>query len=151
MKEIAARELGHRPFQDDQEALALCRGFLATTLPKPAWTHRAHLTIGLWHLNEYGLAESRTRVPAAIRRYNAAVGTLDTPTSGYHETITQLYLSLIDRFRAARAPTGFAEAANALYLEWGDRKVPLMFYSEERLWSVAARAGWIEPDQAPLP
>jgi hypothetical protein len=143
--------LGHRPFHHDREALELCAAFLDTTLPKAAWTHRAHLTVGLWHLVEFGLAESRIRVPVAIRRYNAAVGTEDTPTSGYHETITQLYLSVIDRFRLESEPAGFGHWANLLYERLGDRKLPLLFYSEDRLWSVEARTTWVAPDKGPAP
>jgi hypothetical protein len=32
----------------------------------------------------------------------------------------------------------------------GDKAWPLTFWSRERLFSVAARRGWVEPDLAPL-
>ena len=32
-----------------------------------------------------------------------------------------------------------------------DRTLPLSYYSESRLMSSAARAGWVEPDLKPLP
>jgi hypothetical protein len=38
------------------------------------------------------------------------------------------------------------ELAAALIAEHGDRGLPLRFYSRERLFSIEARPGWIEPD-----
>jgi hypothetical protein len=33
----------------------------------------------------------------------------------------------------------------------GDNRAPLDYYSPERLMSVEARRGWVEPDLTPLP
>jgi hypothetical protein len=86
-------------------------------------------------------------MPPAIRRHNAHVGTLDTATSGYHETITQLYLTLIDGFvRAWAQPTDYEAMAAALCEALDDRRIPLRFYTETRLRSAEARATWLEPD-----
>ena len=35
--------------------------------------------------------------------------------------------------------------------ETGSRNWPLRFYSRERLFSVEARRGFVQPDRAPLP
>ena len=44
------------------------------------------------------------------------------------------------------------EKVNGLLLaEEGRRDWPLRFYSAERLFSVEARRGYLEPDLAPLP
>lgn len=121
--------------------------FQRLDLPKAAWTHRAHLAAGLWFVLHDGLAQARTRMPEAIRRYNASVGTLDTPTSGYHETITQLYLTLIDGWlRHWTGPARYPVMAAALVEALDDRRIPLRYYSERRLWSPEARARWLEPD-----
>ena len=82
-----------RPFTSDPEVEALVAGFLATTLPKPVWTHRAHPTTGLWMVIRHGLDPARSLMPAAIKRFNEAVGGVNTATSGYHETITQNWVT----------------------------------------------------------
>jgi hypothetical protein len=33
----------------------------------------------------------------------------------------------------------------------GDRRLPLRYYSRERLFSAEARLGWVEPDLLALP
>ncbi len=135
------------PFPTDQEALALIRDFMAETLPKASFTHRAHLTVGLWFLDHHDEVEARRLVPEAIRRFNDRVGTVAKPRGGYHETITQFYLSMITAFRREwRGEASFAARANALYQRLADRTLPLRYYSEELLWSAEARARWVEPD-----
>jgi hypothetical protein len=41
-------------------------------------------------------------------------------------------------------------ARRLLATPMGDKAWPLGFWSRERLFSVAARRGWVEPDLAPL-
>jgi hypothetical protein len=72
--------------------------------------------------------------------------------NGYHETITQAYLAAIRAFVAA-LPAGISDseaAARLLATPMGDKAWPLSFWSRERLFSVAARRGWVEPDLRPL-
>jgi len=148
----APDSLGHRPFRSDVEAHAFCVAFAHGTLPKPAWTHRGHLTAALWYLTRHPADQVEDLVREAIKRYNRAVGTANTATSGYHETITVLYVSVIRAwYREADWSRGLAELANALYEACGDRELPLRYYSKDRLFSVEARTGWVEPDRAPLP
>lgn len=53
----------------------------------------------------------------------AAVGTLDTSTTGYHETITQLYLTLIDEVvRNWRGPADDAKMTAVLFEALDDRR-----------------------------
>ena len=71
---------------------------------------------------------------------------------GYHETITQAYLAAIRAFVAA-LPAGISDgeaAARLLATPMGDKAWPLSFWSRERLFSVEARRGWVQPDLRPL-
>lgn len=55
-------------------------------------------------------------------------------------------------FLTETAETGLAARVNALLLsDVGRRDWPLRFYSRERLFSVSARRGFVEPDLMPLP
>jgi hypothetical protein len=90
-------------------------------------------------------------LPVLIRRYNESVGGVNDDTQGYHETLTQLYISGVRRFLAETGAGGLVERVNALLASAaGGRDWPLRFYSREVLFSAAARRGWVAPDLAPL-
>jgi hypothetical protein len=129
----------------------LVRQFLNGTLPKEAWTHHAHLRVGLWHVLALSREEALASLRRGICRLNEIHGTLNTPTGGYHETITRFYVLQIEKFLQSRDRShSFADLATALIAQLPDSKLPLDYYSRELLYSVTARATWIEPDLQPL-
>jgi len=136
----------------DAELDSLVRRFADCTLPKPEWTHAAHLAVGLWHVSRHGGDGALARLRAAISQLNESHGTVNSPTGGYHETITRAYVHLLAAFVAERSDKTAAELVTAmLESPLADRKALLRFYSHERLDSVEARLGWVEPDLARLP
>lgn len=137
-----------RPFADDAAVRRVGEGLLARSLPKPEWTHEAHLAACLWLVRERPDFVPETELPGTISAYNVAIGGENTDSAGYHETLTQLYIRGVRAF-VATVPDGMAlvDAVNALLASAiGDRQWPLCFYSKERLFSVEARRGWVEPD-----
>lgn len=125
--------------------------FADCSLPCAEWTHEAHLTVGLWHAWRFPADEALDRVRAGILQYNVACNVPTTPTRGYHETITRLYMLLIDRFLVAAADRNNLFAlTNELLATHGDRALPLTYYTRERLFSPEARADWLPPDLRPL-
>lgn len=123
------------------------------TLPKAEWTHEAHLRVGLWYCAHRGAANALSRLREGIRRYNEAVGGVNSAVAGSHETITRFYVWRIARFVAERRlAAGDALAAHeaALLAECGDRTLPLAYWSTDELFSRAARLGWVPPDRRPL-
>ena len=137
----------------DADLEALAARFETAAIPAAEWTHHAHLTVGTWHVARYGPDAALERMRAGIRRLNAAHGTIDSATRGYHETITCAYVRLLAAFLATR-PAGEPLAATITALLAGPlaaRDALARHYSRERLLSIAARRGWIEPDLAPLP
>ena len=136
----------------DAQIAALTAGLLDHSLPKAQWTHAAHLVATL-HLVRTRNAGLERDMPGVIQTYNLAVGGVNDDTSGYHETITQAYLAAIRAFVAA-LPAGLSDSqavARLLASPMGDKAWPLRFWSRERLFSIAARRGWVEPDLRPLP
>jgi hypothetical protein len=134
--------------QTDRLAAAFCD----CSLPKALWTHEAHLRVGLWHLLRHSPDEALVRLRDGICRYNVACGVANTETSGYHESITRFYVRLIARFVAgADRDRPMDDLADELVRDYGDRELPLLHWSKERLMSPEARQGWVEPDLAPLP
>jgi len=126
--------------------------FLSRTLPKSLWTHEAHLRVGLWHGLSCDGLEAMKLLRDRIRAYNESVGTANTETSGYHETITRFYVRVIEHFLlTADRNAPFAELATQLLTVYGQRELPLQYYSRELLFSTQARLHWVEPDLKPLP
>lgn len=129
----------------------LVAAFIAGTLPKGEWTHQAHLRVGLWHLLHHPADEALDLLRDRIRRYNVACGVANTDHGGYHETITRFYVRVIDRFlQSADRQRPLDQLAEDLIRQWGDRELPLRYYSRGRLFSVLARRQWVEPDVAAI-
>ena len=126
--------------------------FAACRIAKSEWTHLAHLAIGMWHIHTYGADDALTRLRNGIRRLNDSHGTLNTETSGYHETVTRAYVQLLSQFLdACPSAMPLAERVSLLSASpLADRAALLTFYSRERLMSPEARANWVEPDIRPL-
>jgi hypothetical protein len=131
---------------------ALAEQFVACRLSKPEWTHQAHLAVGLWHVSRFGPDRALPMLRTGIRRLNDSHGTVNSDTSGYHETITVAYVRLLDQFLAAgdRSLHLRERCAALLASRLADRDALLRFYSKPVLMSAAARRQWVEPDLAPL-
>lgn len=138
--------------REDTEIEPLVQAFIACTLPKSEWTHQAHLRVGLWHLLRHPPGAALNLLRERIRRYNAATGGINSETAGYHETITRFYVAVIAAFlQDAGRGRPVEELAEELIARYGDRDLPLRYYSRELLFSPAARLGWVEPDLGPFP
>lgn len=130
----------------------LANDFTAGDLPAVAWTHAAHLAVGAWHVHHFGPDEALLRLRRGIRALNDRHGTANTPTSGYHETITAAYTQLIAECLATfdGAVPLHERVATLLAGPLSDRTCLLRFWSRDRLMSPEARATWVPPDLAPL-
>lgn len=145
-------EYAIRLFDDDASIVDIGERLLARTLPRDHWTHEAHLAACTWLVRNRPDIDLKLDVPAIISAYNESVGGVNDDTQGYHETITQVYIAGV---KAHMKEVGegllLYEAVNALLLsDRGRRDLPLRFYSKERLFSVAARRRFVEPDRASL-
>lgn len=85
--------------------------------------HASHLRLALACLEQSrSVDEAAARMVSALRRFAAAVGHPEK----YHHTLTLFWMAMVARLL--------------------DKDLPLEYYSRERLWSDAARIGWLEPD-----
>jgi hypothetical protein len=140
----------------DEEFIAQ---FESCTLPYVHWTHRAHLRVAYCFLKRHGLAEAIPRVTAGIRAYNKSQKIVDTPTSGYHETMTIAWLHLVAAMLARNEPLDGAPAQSLppslAFLETQshltEKKLLRLYYSRERFMSPEAKYGFVPPDLAPFP
>jgi hypothetical protein len=142
----------HRIFTSDEEVAILGRRLLDCTLPKTEWTHAGHFAATLWILSCRPDIEAPREMPRVIRAYNVATGGVNTDTAGYHETITQASIRAARGFLGAGPDLMLAAACNALLTSpLGDPDWLLEYWSRERLFSIAARRDWCEPDIRWLP
>jgi hypothetical protein len=134
-------------------AEALVDAFTQCRLPKEAWTHEAHLVVGLYLLACYGenaLPEMRSR----LLRFNESVGGINDDHNGYHETMTVFWLWAIKKHCAGDDGNlrWDQETLDALVSNetLAERNIWLEHYSKERMMSVEARREYVEPDGIPL-
>lgn len=138
------------PSLTDDAVRRLVGAFDAATLSQVEWTHAAHITVATALLLR-DPDQALDRLRAGIRRLNAAHGLVETPTRGYHETLTRFYAWAVAReVRAAPPGLGLGALALRAVEALTDRDTPWRHYSREHLMSPTARAGWVEPDLAPL-
>jgi hypothetical protein len=142
-----------RLFASDAAIRHVGEGMIARTLPKPEWTHEAHLGTCAWLILERPEFLPERDLGDLIRAYNVSVGGVNDETQGYHETITQVFIRGVRMSLAAsEGQGGLAARVNFLLSgPQGRRDWPLRFYSRERLFSVEARLAWVEPDLLALP
>ena len=130
----------------------LASGFIDLSLPKEYWTHCAHLRVGLWHAMRHTPAETLDLLRARISAFNQAKGGENTASAGYHETVTRFYVHVIGQFLAsADVLRPSEELERELIGRFGDKELPLRYYTKERLFSSEARLGWVAPDLRALP
>ena len=137
-------------FESNEAVIAIGMGLCHRTLPKSQWTHAAHFAAAVWLLGRPDI-DAVLVLPQWIRAYNEHTGVANTDTGGYHETITLASLRGARSFMASHGG-GLADCCNALMVSpLGHPDWLLAYWSRERLFSVAARRSWVEPDLAALP
>lgn len=142
-----------RLFHSDANVERIGEGLLERTLPRPEWTHEAHLAATTYLLLKRPDIDLEQKLPAIIRSYNENVGGVNSDSEGYHETITRVFLRGVRLFLAeADRNEPLHELVNQLLLSpTGRRDWPLRFYSPEKLFSTEARREFVPPDVAPIP
>lgn len=129
-----------------QEMEQLVQAFIARSLSKESWTHEAHLLVAIWHLKTYSKWEATCLLRSRIMVYNEKVGTENSATSGYHETLTLFWIWVVGGF-LQKNEGFFPDLAKRFFQSpYAKRDLPLFFFTRERLFSVEARAVWVDPD-----
>jgi len=142
-----------RLFASDADVEHVGEGLLERTLPRAEWTHEAHLAATTYLLLRHPEIDLDKELPGIIRSYNESVGGVNSDTEGYHETITRSFLHGVRLFLSeADLSEPLHELVNELLLSpMGRRDWPFRFYTPNRLFSVEARRGFVEPDIGALP
>lgn len=123
---------------------AFVKAWEAGELPKAAWTHAAHVAVAACYVVRHG-SSAVDELRRGIKRHNAAVGTLDTATSGYHETLTCFWTGVVSRL-----VQGFSDpllaARHAVERVGGERNLHRLYYTFDIVSDPRARASFVPPD-----
>lgn len=102
---------------------AFARAFERGDIAPADFRHVSHVRLALAYLDESAsVDEAAERMASALRRFATRAGHPEK----YHHTITLFWMHMVARLL--------------------DKSLPLTYYSRERLWSDAARTGWLAPD-----
>lgn len=134
----------------EPELRSLLERFHACELPKVEWTHAAHLAVGLDAVRRLGRPAALEECRAAIWRHNESVGTPNTDSEGYHETITAFWLWVAEKHLERCTDRGAEALATWIRADYGRSDFPLKYFSKKLLFSTEARREWCDPDLHPL-
>ena len=136
-----------RLFTSDAEIERVAEGMIARTLPRPEWTHEAHIATTAYLLLRRPDIDVDKELSGFIRRYNESVGGVNSDSEGYHETITRFWIGNARAFLARETDGALVERVNRfIAAPEGRRSAPLAYFSRARLFSVEARRHAVNPD-----
>jgi hypothetical protein len=122
--------------------------FYNHTLPKASWTHHAHLAVALFEAHktkDFNVALENLR--RQIKSYNISVGTENNENSGYHETLTVFWLTVVFEYYKSHNQSEIDEVyVDLINSQLFTSDLPFKFYSRELLFTKEARQLFIEPD-----
>ena len=128
----------------DADSAQIFEQFTDLSLPKSRWTHEAHLVVCWVALSTRNPSQTLEFLRTAISRYNEATGVENTPTNGYHETLTRYYVGAVHHAAARSVEAAIAAPQCAV-------DAPGKHWSRKLLFSTRARTAWVEPDLRELP
>jgi hypothetical protein len=133
-------------FTSQADMDVLIEQFIKNTLPKPQWTHEAHLTVAIWHLQQYDFYHAYCLVKSRIIFYNTSVGGINDSANGYHETITMFWMKVAHFYVSNNRTKPLVTMCNDfLNSPLANRDLPFYFYEKEKLMSPKFRSIYVEP------
>lgn len=133
---------------DDETFLA---EFEACRWPLNDWHHRQHIKVAYLYLVRYSFDQAVVRIRERIKAHNTAHNVPESPTGGYHETMTQAWMRLVHLTICEYGPGDSADSFFEQHPELWEKKTLRLFYSRELFMSPRAKVEFVEPDLAPLP
>lgn len=134
-------------YKNENEILDVVRSFEDGTISREKWKHREHLTVAFYYIkNSKSLLEATDKMRVGIFNLLKSFGVDLKKEMPYHETMTRFWMNLTDGFAKTQNGYSIVETTNLILENFGDKDLPLKFYSRELLFSERARKEFIEPD-----
>ena len=116
------------------------------------WTHSAHIAMACCYIHKLPKADLLPTVRHNIKNYNVRGGGKNTGASGYHETLTVLWLwVLADYLDSFPEHTPRLDQVRQAVETFSGNQLFHEYYSYDVVKSVDARRRWMEPDMKQLP
>jgi hypothetical protein len=126
----------------------LVQAFETRTLPAAQLNHQAHITVALWYLTHFPIAEATDRMRMGLHQFLAHHG---HGLSKYNETITLFWMKLLRHFLDVKgAERPLLDVTNEAIVSLGSMRYVFSHYSKQLVFSEMARRAWVEPDLLPL-
>jgi hypothetical protein len=140
------------PFLEDAATLdAFVADWHAHRLTREAWTHGAHVGVCAYYAFDHDEAATLGIMRPGIRTFNESIGGQNTATSGYHETITRLWvMAIAAHLRANPAQNRWEASRSAVARFMSPGELLRQCYSFDVIADTRARAEWVRPDR-PVP
>jgi len=130
----------------ESEIDAFLVAFEGGRLPKEEWTHAAHLLTGACYVHALGREAAVSKMRECVKRHNDSVGTKNTETSGYHETITVMWIRLLAGLLRDAGEVGRATFAALAVERFEPRRAIFRdYYDFDVVASTEARLRWVDP------
>jgi len=136
------------PFMNDAELLTR---FEAQAIARREWTHRLHVRMAYLYLREHPFEEALAKIREGIQRLNAANSVPEGPQSGYNETLTVAWATLVHTTLIEQGPADTSD-------QFVDKQPQLLcstllrlFYSRAIWTEQDCKTKFVEPDLTPLP
>jgi len=133
---------------DDHAFLA---AFEAGAIPHTEWRHRDHLRMAFLYLSALPFDAAVARMRSGIQALNAKHGTVESTTTGYHETMTVAWARVVAVTLRVHGPRGDSRAFVEAHPHLMAKSLMRLYYSRARIMTDEAKARFVEPDLAPLP
>jgi hypothetical protein len=132
-------------YKNNDEILAVVRGFETGTISRADWRHAEHLTVALYYVSKHDYQTALIKMRGGIFNLLKAFAVDFSKEMPYHETLTVFWLRTIEDYAKSRSGESLVNIRNELVGKF-DKDYPLKFYSRELLFSDEARANFVEGD-----
>ena len=116
------------------------------TLDRSQWTHAAHVAVAARYAYLLAPEDAFEAMRSGILHFNASVGTSNTDSSGYHETLTRFWCQTIGDFVRRGNFAAVHTAVCRAVEEYGNqRDLHRTFYDYDVVADPRARKEWVRP------
>lgn len=110
--------------------------------------HRAHVRLAYVYLTEHDADTAHEMMRSALLTF---LGSLGEDRSKYHETMTRAWVLAVQHYMTRCSGCASSDLFIAKNPEMLDSSIMMTHYSAELLFSVEARARFVQPNLAPIP
>jgi hypothetical protein len=134
-------------YRSEAEIEEVVRRFESCDYQPEEFFHARHLTVAAWYFLLFDTKAAEERMRAGLRKFIRHHG-----KNGYHATITEFWLRLVNRIlQETRPGDDFVSRVNQVVEALANKTLIYEYYSAGRLDTPEAKTAWIEPELKRIP